>query len=190
MSKIKVGLGVTGSYCTFDKLFDAMAELCDRFDVVPLMSETAANTDTRFGKASEHIEKLEKMTGKKVLTEIRQAEPLGPTGAIDAVLIAPCTGNTLAKLAGGITDSCVTMAAKGALRNGKPVVLAISTNDGLSGSAGNIAALLNKKNVYFVPFTQDAPFDKPTSLAADFRLLADTVEAALGGSQIQPILVR
>lgn len=190
MSKIKVGLALCGSYCSYEKLFSAAEEMCIHYDVLPLMSETASKTDTRFGTAEEHIKRFEEMTGKKIITEIKDAEPLGPKGAMDVMVIAPCTGNTLAKLALGITDSGVTMAAKSHLRNGKPLVIAVSTNDGLSGSAANMAALLNKKNVYFVPYGQDDPFNKPTSLVADFDLIEETVESALKGKQLQPILLR
>ena len=185
MKDIKVGLGVCGSYCTVDKMFTAAEKLCSEYTVLPIMSEKAAVTDTRFGLAKDHISRLEEMTGKKVMTEIKEVEPLGPKGLMDILVIAPYT---LAKLATGVTDSSVTMAAKGLLRNGKPVVIAVSTNDGLSGSAGNIATLLNKKNIYFVPFAQDAPFAKPTSLVADFSMINETVECALEGKQIQPVL--
>ena len=190
MSKLKLGLGVCGSYCTYEKLYGALDDLCRSFEVQHIMTKTAAETDTRFGKAADHIKKLEEMTGKQVLTEISQVEPLGPSGAIEAMLIAPCTGNTLAKLASGITDSSVTMAAKGLLRNGKPIILAISTNDGLSGSAENIAKLLNKKNIYFVPFAQDDPVKKPTSLVADFDFTVEAIESAVKGQQIQPLLAK
>ena len=152
------------------------------------MSETAASTDTRFGTAREHIRRLAELTGRPVVTTIAAAEPLGPKEPMDALIIAPCTGNTLAKLARGITDSAVTMAAKAHLRNGRPLVIAFSTNDGLSGSAENIARLLSRKNVYFVPFRQDDPVKKPNSLQADFSLLAETAEAALRGIQLQPLL--
>ena len=153
------------------------------------MSETAAHTDSRFGTAAEHRRRLEALAGRSAVTSIAEAEPLGPKEPMDALLIAPCTGNTLAKLAHGVTDSSVTMAAKAHLRNGRPLVIAFSTNDGLSGSAENIARLLNRKNVYFVPFRQDDPIKKPCSLQADFSLLSDAVAAALDGKQLQPLLV-
>ena len=188
MEKKRLGLALCGSYCTYEKLFAALPGLKEQYDLVPIMSDTAAETDTRFGRAAEHIRRLMELTGKRVITTIAEAEPLGPKEPMDALLIAPCTGNTLAKLAQGITDSSVTMAAKAHLRNGRPLVLAFSTNDGLSGSAENIGRLLNRKNVYFVPFGQDDPAKKPRSLQADFRLLAETVEAALRGEQLQPIL--
>ena len=186
--KRRLGLALCGSYCTYEKLFEAAPALAERYDLVPILSDTAAETDSRFGTAAEHIKKLMLLTGKKVVTTIAEAEPLGPAQPMAALLIAPCTGNTLAKLSHGITDSAVTMAAKAHLRNGRPVVIALSTNDGLSGSAENIARLLNRKNIYFVPFGQDDPVKKPSSLQADFSLLEETVEAALQGRQIQPIL--
>ncbi len=186
--KRKLGLALCGSYCTYEKLFNAAECLKEDFDLIPIMSETAAKTSSRFGTAEENLEKLRKLTGKEPVRTIADAEPLGPAKPMAALLIAPCTGNTLAKLAHGITDSAVLMAAKTHLRNGKPVIIALSTNDGLSGSAENIARLLNKKNIYFVPFGQDAPDKKPYSLQADFTLLKQSVEAALEGRQLQPIL--
>lgn len=186
--KKKLGLALCGSYCTYDALFAAAVPLAERYELVPIMSETAARTDSRFGTAQEHLRRLEALTGRRPVTSIAEAEPLGPREALDALLIAPCTGNTLAKLAHGLTDSAVAMAAKAHLRNGRPLVIAFSTNDGLSGSAENIARLLNRKNVYFVPFRQDDPQKKPCSLQADFSLLAETVEAALEGRQLQPLL--
>ena len=188
MEKLRLGLALCGSYCTYEKLFAALPALAQEYELVPIMSDTAAETDTRFGTAAQHIRRLMEITGKHVITTVAAAEPLGPKLPMDALLIAPCTGNTLAKLANGVTDSSVTMAAKAHLRNGRPLVIAFSTNDGLSGSAENIGRLLNRKNIYFVPFGQDDPAKKPRSLQADFRLLAETVEAALRGEQLQPIL--
>lgn len=184
----RLGLALCGSYCTYDKLFAAAARLREDYELIPIMSETAARTDTRFGTADENIRRLTELTGREVITTVAGAEPLGPAKPLDALLIAPCTGSTLAKLAHGITDGAVTMAAKAHLRNARPLVIAFSTNDGLSGTAENIARLLNRRNVYFVPFGQDDPLGKPCSLQADFTLLADTVAAALRGVQIQPIL--
>jgi len=186
--KKRLGLALCGSYCTYEVLFESAEALADKYELIPIMSDTAAETDSRFGSAAGHIKRLMELTGRKVVTTIAEAEPLGPKMPMDALLIAPCTGNTLAKLAHGITDSAVTMAAKAHLRNGRPLVIAFSTNDGLSGSAENIAKLLNKKNVYFVPFGQDDPLNKPCSLQADFSKLSDAVEAALEGKQLQPIL--
>ncbi len=188
MEKKRLGLALCGSYCTYEKLFAALPGLKEQYDLIPILSDTAAETDTRFGRAADHIRRLAEITGRRVITTIAEAEPLGPKEPMDALLIAPCTGNTLAKLSQGITDSSVTMAAKAHLRNGRPLVLAFSTNDGLSGSAENIGRLLNRKHVYFVPFGQDDPAKKPRSLQADFSLLAETVEAALRGEQLQPIL--
>ena len=188
MEKKRVGLALCGSYCTYEKLFAAAERLAEHYELVPIMSDTAAETDSRFGTATEHIKKLMLLTGKKVVTTIAEAEPLGPAQPMDALLIAPCTGNTLAKLSHGITDTAVTMAAKAHLRNGRPVIIALSTNDGLAGSAENIARLLNRKHFYFVPFRQDDPAKKPRSLQADFSLLEETVRAALQGRQLQPIL--
>ena len=185
----RIGFAMCGSYCTYDKAFAAAERLAGEYALIPIMSETAAETDTRFGRAADHIRKLRELSGRAVVTTIAEAEPLGPKEPMDALVIAPCTGNTLAKLAHGITDSAVTMAAKAHLRNGRPLVIAFSTNDGLSGSAENIARLLNRKHVYFVPFRQDDPLSKPNSLQADFSLLGDTLEAALRGKQLQPLLV-
>ena len=190
MEKKRVGLALCGSYCSYDKLFAAAEPLAERYELIPILSDTAAETDSRFGTAAEHIRRLMALTGRKVVTTIPEAEVLGPAEPLDALLIAPCTGSTLARLAHGLSDSSVAMAAKAHLRNGRPVVLALSTNDGLSGSAGNIAQLLNRRHFYFVPFGQDDPERKPYSLQADFGLLAETVEAALAGRQLQPILRR
>ena len=187
-NKKRLGLALCGSYCTYEKLFQAAEKLTETYDLIPIMSENAAETDTRFGAATEHIKHLMLLSGHKVVTTIAEAEPLGPKTPLDALLIAPCTGNTLAKLSHGITDTAVTMAAKAHLRNGRPVIVALSTNDGLSGSAENIARLLNRKHFYFVPFRQDDPIKKPRSLQADFSLLEETVRAALQGRQLQPIL--
>ena len=188
MEKYKVGLALCGSYCTYEKIFNELPALAEKYEIIPIISETASRTDSRFGEAKEFSARLEELTGKKPVMSITEAEPLGPAKPMDALIIAPCTGNTLAKLAAGITDSAVTMAAKAHLRNGKPIVIAFSTNDGLSGSAPNIAALLNRKNYYFVPFKQDDPAKKPNSLQSDFSRMGETVEAALSGKQLQPII--
>lgn len=184
----RLGLALCGSYCTYEKLFAAAEALRHDYELIPIMSDTAAETDTRFGTAAENIRRLAALCGRGVITTIAEAEPLGPALPLDALLIAPCTGNTLAKLAHGITDSAVTMAAKAHLRNGRPLIIALSTNDGLSGSAENIGRLLNRKNVYFVPFGQDDPEKKPCSLQADFTLVGAAVSAALEGRQLQPLL--
>lgn len=184
----RLGLALCGSYCTYEKLFAAAEALRHDYELIPIMSDTAAETDTRFGTAAENIRRLAALCGRGVITTIAEAEPLGPALPLDALLIAPCTGNTLAKLAHGITDSAVTMAAKAHLRNGRPLIIALSTNDGLSGSAENIGRQLNRKNVYFVPFGQDDPEKKPCSLQADFTLAGAAVSAALEGRQLQPLL--
>ncbi len=190
MEKLRIGLALTGSYCTYDKALAAAEALCAQHEVTAIMSETAAATDSRFGSAEEFIARLEAMTGRRVLRSIVEVEPIGPQKMFDVLVIAPCTGNTAAKLAQGITDTCVTMAAKSHLRNGRPLLLAIGTNDGLSGSAKNIGELLNRKNVYFVPFYQDDPEAKPRSLASDYASLERSIVAAARGEQAQPILAR
>ena len=178
-----------GSFCTHEKVLKVLREITDQYKVViPILSETTAGSDTRFGTADDLVRQLEALTGHPVWSDIRAVEPIGPKGLLDILVIAPCTGNTLAKLACGVTDTAVTMAAKAHLRGGKPVVLAVSTNDGLSASARNIGELLVRKNYYFVPFRQDNPEKKPCSLVADFHLLPATMEAALRGEQLQPIL--
>lgn len=188
MEKKRIGFAMCGSYCTYEKAFAAAEKLAEKYELIPIMSENAAETDSRFGAASENLRRLGAICGRNAVTTIAEAEPLGPALPMEALVIAPCTGNTLAKLAHGITDTAVTMAAKAHLRNGRPLVIAFSTNDGLSGSAENIARLLNRKNVYFVPFSQDAPAQKPRSLQSDFSLTGETLEAALKGWQIQPII--
>jgi dipicolinate synthase subunit B len=187
---IKVGYCLTGSYCTFKKSVAAMKKLIEAgYEIFPMMSENAYKTDTRFGTAESFIKEIEEITGKKVLAEIEKVEPIGPKKYFDVMVIAPCTGNTLSKLANGITDTAATMAAKASLRNGIPVVILLSTNDGLSGSAKNLGLLLNVKNVYFVPLRQDAPAAKPTSLVADFGKIEETVKTALQGKQTQPTIM-
>ncbi len=188
MKNVKLGLALCGSYCTYERVLAEAAALAEEYEVTALMSETAAETDSRFGTAEGFLERLEEMTGRAVIRTITGAERVGPERLFDVLVIAPCTGNTLAKLAHGITDTAVTMAAKSHLRNGRPVVIALSTNDALSGSAPAIAELLNRKNYYFVPFGQDDAQGKPTSLQADFSRIGDTVDAALEGRQLQPIL--
>ena len=158
--------------------------------VIPILSETAAETDSRFGEAEELLQALEEMTGRKPLRDIPSVEPIGPKGLLDVLVVAPATGNTLAKLAAGITDTAVTMAVKAHLRNGRPVVIALASNDGLSAGAKNIGELLVRRNYYFVPFGQDDAVNKPTSLIADFKMLPETVDSALRGEQIQPVLLR
>ncbi|OLA25792.1 MAG: dipicolinate synthase subunit B [Firmicutes bacterium CAG:129_59_24] len=186
---MKIGFAFCGSFCNHPELLKLYEDIAREHEIVPILSENAAKYSTRFGTAEDFVTRVEALAGRKAVRDIVEAEPLGPQGAMEVLVIAPCTGNTLAKLAHGITDGAVTMAAKGHLRNGKPVVLALATNDGLSASAPNIAVLLNRKNYYFVPFGQDNAEAKPTSLIADFRKIIPTAEAALEGRQIQPILL-
>ncbi len=185
----KIGFAMCGSFCTFSKAFEQIERLVEMgAEVTAIMSFNAAYIDTRFGKSKEHIERLEKLTGKRVLRSIVETEPVGPKKMFDALVIAPCTGNTLAKLAVGIIDTPVTMAAKSHIRNGSPLVIALSTNDGLAGSAKNIGALLNYRYVYFVPFAQDDAETKPRSLSANFSLVPDAICAALENKQLQPVI--
>lgn len=185
----KVGFALCGSFCTFDEAISVVERLINLGCIVtPIMSSNAYNMNTKFGKAQTHIDKLEKITDKKVIHEIVDAEPIGPQKMFDILIVAPCTGNTLAKLALGITDTPVTMAVKSHIRNGRPVVLAVSTNDALAGSSKNIGALQNYKNFYFVPMHQDDSLNKPNSLIASFDKIPDTLICALDHKQIQPIL--
>lgn len=189
MNKIRIGLAMTGSFCTFDTTFRAVEALGDAYEFTPLMSERAYATDTRFGSAREQRERLQKLCGgREILHSIVDAEPVGPKDYFDLLLIAPCTGNTLARLAYGITDGCVSMAAKSHLRGGKPVLLALSTNDALSGSARSLGMLLGRKHVYFLPFRQDDPVAKPYSMVSDYSHLNLCIQLALQGKQLQPLL--
>ena len=189
MKKPSVGFAVCGSFCTFSRILQELKSLCGTYDICPILSQASAQTDTRFGKAAPFLQEIEALTGKQAITTITGAEPIGPGGFLDALIVAPCTGNTLAKLAQGIADTAPTMACKAQLRNERPILLAISTNDGLSGNAPNIGTLLNRKHCYFVPFTQDDPIKKPNSLVADFSKISAAVEAALQGRQLQPMLL-
>ncbi len=191
MKTERIGFAVCGSFCTHKQVLKELERLCGLYEtVIPIVSECVAGADTRFGTAEALLERLQTLTGQPVIRDLVAAEPIGPKGLLDVLVIAPCTGNTLAKLANGITDGPVTMAAKAHLRNGRPVVLAIASNDGLSGSARNIGELLVRKHYYFVPFGQDNPRGKPASLIADFTRIPETIEAALRGEQLQPILLR
>lgn len=191
MRKERVGFAMCGSFCTHEKALEALRELTEIYEtVIPILSETAAETDSRFGDAEELLKALEEMTGRKPLRDIPSVEPIGPKALLDVLVVAPATGNTLAKLAAGITDTAVTMAVKAHLRNGRPVVIALASNDGLSAGAKNIGELLVRRNYYFVPFGQDDAMNKPTSLIADFTKLPETVDGALRGEQIQPVLLR
>ena len=190
LKNVKVGFCMTGSFCTFEKAFSAMQELCDAgCDILPIMSFNAGNTDTRFGTAQEHIRRAENICGKRVILSISDAEPIGPKKLTDIMIVAPCTGNTMAKLARSITDTPVTMAVKSHLRGGKPVLIACATNDALAGSFKNIGFLMNCRNYYFVPLGQDDPLKKPCSLVADFSLIPEAACAALDGTQLQPVII-
>lgn len=187
---ITAGFALTGSYCTFSKALAAAESLIAAgIKLIPIFSDNSSKTDTRFGKASDVIEKLEALTGNKAITTIPEAEPIGPKKLVDILIIAPCTGNTIAKLANGIADTTVTLAAKSQLRNNRPVLIAISTNDGLGANARNIGTLLSRKNIYMVPFGQDDCYEKENSLVADFNLVLPACQAALEGKQYQPVLV-
>ena len=186
---MNIGFALCGSYCTFSKIFPVMEELARENRVVPIFSDNVQKTGSRFGEPAEFYEKAFQITGIEPICTMADAEPIGPKKLLDALVIAPCTGNTLAKLAHGIADTPVTMAAKSHLRNGRPVIVAVSTNDGLAGAAENIGRLLARKNYYFVPFGQDDPKNKPTSLVADFSKIPETVEMAMKGMQTQPILL-
>ena len=186
-----IGFAVCGSFCTHARAMEALEQVKARFArVVPIVSEVTANTDTRFGTAHDLMREMERICDRRVISDLREAEPIGPKKLLDLLIICPCTGNTLGKLAAGITDTSVTMAAKAHLRNGRPLLLAPSTNDGLAASAASIGALLPRKYIYFVPFGQDDFEKKPTSLVADFSQVADAAQAALEGHQLQPILLR
>lgn len=187
---MNVGFALCGSFCTFSKAFDAMEQVASIHTVTPIFSFNAASISSRFGTAQEHWERAKSICGADPLNTIQQVEPIGPKKLLDALVIAPCTGNTLSKLAHSIADTPVTMAAKSHLRNGRPVVIAVSTNDALSGAAENIGRLLARRHYYFVPFGQDDPKGKPTSMVADFTQLLPALEAALEGRQLQPMLIR
>ncbi len=190
MEQITVGFAFCGSFCTLSKAMTALEAVKARYErVVPIVSERVADTDTRFGNAHDFMREMERICDCRVIQSVKDAEPIGPKKLLDALVVCPCTGNTLAKLAHGMADSAVTLAAKAHLRNGRPLVLAPSTNDGLAAAAVNIGALLNRKNVFFVPFRQDDPAGKPTSLVADFTLVAQTLEKSLAGEQLQPVLL-
>ena len=191
LSQARVGCAMTGSFCTFKAVFDAWRALKGRAgEMVPIMSFNAAAIDTRFYPASQARQIFSEIAGRRPLDTLAQVEPIGPRKLLDALVIAPCTGNTLAKLAGGIADTPVTLAAKSHLRNGRPLVIAVSSNDALGRNAANIGRLLDAKHVYFVPFIQDDPVEKPNSLVARFDLIPDCLSEALRGRQMQPILGR
>lgn len=188
MKKKKLGYALTGSFCTFRRAIEQMKRLCSLgYEIYPIMSENAYMTDTRFGKALEIVEEIETIAKKSVIHTIVTAEPIGPKGLCDMMVVAPCTGNTLSKITSGITDTPVTMAVKSQLRVNKPVLLCIATNDALGASAQNIGRLMNTKNIYLVPMSQDNPSVKPHSMVADFEKIPESVEAALSGEQLRPV---
>jgi len=185
---LKLGVALCGSYCTYQAVFKQLEKLVALgINIYPIMSTNAYTTDTRFGTASEFILRLESLAGKKVIHTIVEAEPLGPKNLIDAIMIAPCTGNTMAKLAYGVTDTPVLMAAKGLMRNQKPVIIALATNDGLGLSFKNIGLLLNSKNIYFVPLGQDDYLNKPNSMVSHMALIPETIEGAIQNKQFHPV---
>ena len=188
-SGLKIGFAMTGSFCTFEKCFE-QAELLKNMgaELIPVMSATASGTSTRFGSADDNIKRLSLICEKEVITSIASAEPIGPKNMTDIMVVAPCTSNTASKLANSITDTAVTMAVKSHLRSGKPVVLAIASNDSLLGSAKNIGELFNRKNYYFVPMIQDDCLKKPASLVSEFSLLPKAIYSALKGIQLRPII--
>lgn len=187
---IRIGCALCGSFCTFSRAIDQIIRLKEMgADITPIMSFNAASINTRFGTAESFRSRISEITGKDIIRTIEDAEPIGPRKMFDIMVVCPCTGNTLAKLAAGITDTPVTMAVKSHIRNARPVVIAAATNDALAASAQNIGQLLNRKGYYFVPFGQDDPSGKPRSLIADFNELSDTVLCALEGKQFQPLII-
>ena len=186
---MELGFAMCGSFCTFHKVFPIMEALAQEHHIIPIFSQVCTCTDSRFGTAQSFLRRAEEITGETPLTSIAQVEPIGPKKLLDALIIAPCTGNTLAKLSCSIADSAVTMAAKSHLRNGRPILIAISTNDALAGAAENIGRLLARKHCYFVPFGQDNALSKPTSMVADFSQIPQALELCMQGIQIQPLIL-
>ncbi len=185
-----IGYAMCGSFCTFQDSFEVLKALKEKYDdIVPIMSFNAYFTDTRFGRHKDWIDKIEELCGKKIINTIADAEPLGPKISLDALVVAPCTGNTLAKMANGITDTPVCMAAKAHLRSDRPLVIALASNDAMSANLGNLAKLLVRKNIYFVPMTQDEPVKKPHSLVADFSQVIKTLDDAMQGNQIRKLFL-
>ncbi|MBC8591392.1 dipicolinate synthase subunit B [Wansuia hejianensis] len=190
LKNMKIGFALTGSSCNFEHVFKVLEDIANKgADIYPIISYSVETFNTRFGTAEEWKDKLREITGKELISTIVDAEPVGPKLDLDVIVVAPCTGNTTAKLANAITDTPVTMAVKAHLRNQKPVVLAVATNDGLGANAKNIGLLMNTKNVYFVPLRQDDPHNKPNSLVAKFEYIEETIENAVLGKQIQPVLI-
>ncbi len=185
-----IGYAICGSFCSFSRSLSSLEELVGAgYQVQPIMSERAYSTDTRFWLASEFRDRVEALTGRNIIHTVADAEPLGPKNPLDALVICPCTGNTLAKMAHGITDSAVTMAAKAHLRQDRPLLIALCTNDGMSQNLSNIGTLLSRKSVYFLPMRQDDPIRKPHSLVADFSLLGDALAAMTEGQQMRPLFL-
>ncbi len=189
MKDLKVGFAFCGSFCTFHRVMAVLEETAARFSVYPIVSENSAAMDTRFGNAHDFMREMQRICDRRVAATISEVEPIGPQKLLDVLVIAPCTGNTLGKLAAGIADTSVTMAAKAHLRNGRPVVIALSTNDGLGASARSIGELMARKNIYFVPFRQDDPEGKPTSLVAEMEMIPMAIECAMEGRQMQPLIL-
>ena len=186
---MNIGFAMCGSFCTFSQVFPIMETLAQTHNVIPIFSDAVYAIDSRFGTAQEHIRKAEQICGKPPLHTIASVEPIGPQKLLDALIVAPCTGNTLAKLSHSIADTPVTMAVKSHLRNGRPVIIAISTNDALGGAAENIGRLMARKHYYFVPYRQDDAQKKPTSIVADFTQIDVTLKYAVSGQQYQPLLI-
>lgn len=186
----RIGVGLTGSHCTYHLVYPQLKQLMEEeAEVIPIVSYTVRNVDSKFGKAEEHIETIESITNRRVISTMQDAEPLGPKAPLDCMVIAPLTGNSLSKFANALTDSPVLMSAKATLRNRKPVVLGVSTNDALGLNGVNLMRLMSSKLIYFIPFGQDNPYQKPTSLVANMDLLVPTVYEALLGKQIQPVII-
>ena len=186
---MNIGFAMCGSFCTYAAVFPVMEELAKKHNIIPIFSPVSHTTDSRFGTCKDHIQRANEICAKSPLHTIAEVEPIGPKKLLDALIIAPCTGNTLAKLAHSIADTSVTMAVKSHLRNGRPVLIAVSTNDALGGAAENIGRLLGRKHYYFVPYRQDDPIGKPTSMVADFSKIPQALDAALAGYQMQPMLL-
>ena len=185
---MNIGFALCGSFCTYQAVFPVVENLAKNHQVFPIFSFASGSIDSRFGTAQEHIQRIAEICGREPIMTIEGAEPIGPRKILDALVIAPCTGNTLAKLAHSVADTPVTMAAKSHLRNGRPIIIAVSTNDALAGAAENIGKLLVRKHYYFVPFRQDDPEQKPTSMVARFEMIPETLDAALEGRQVQPVI--
>lgn len=185
---MKIGYALCGSFCTHARSVEMLETLSREHEIVPIASETVVSSDTRFGRADELVGRIESICHRKIICTVVDAEPLGPREVLDALIISPCTGNTLAKIANGITDTAVCMAAKAHLRGDRPLIIALSTNDALSANLKNLATLLERKNVYFVPLTQDDPLSKPHSLVCELSLLPETLDAAMQGRQYQRVI--